>query len=93
MSGPVDAATGMIANLADLDAFVERQVLDDYDHKSFNEDVAAFRNVVPTTENLCIDIFQRLKTFPSAKLERVRVEETGNNSFEYAGENTEETTP
>ena len=79
----------MIANLADLDAFVEKNVLADYDHKSFNDDVAAFRDVVPTTENLCIDIFQRLKTFPLAKLERIRVEETGNNSFEYAGDTTE----
>jgi 6-pyruvoyltetrahydropterin/6-carboxytetrahydropterin synthase len=93
VSGPVDAATGMIANLADLDAFVERRVLDDYDHKSFNEDVASFRSVVPTTENLCIDIFQRLKPCPHAKLERVRVQETGNNSFEYAGDNIEGITP
>src|SRR5271154_6801999 len=69
VSGPVDAATGMIANLADLDAFVEKNVLADYDHKSFNDDVATFRDVVPTTENLCIDIFQRLKSFPSATLE------------------------
>jgi 6-pyruvoyltetrahydropterin/6-carboxytetrahydropterin synthase len=44
---------------------------------------------VPTTENLCIEIFQRLKLFPKAKLERVRVEETGKNSFEYAGDNLE----
>jgi 6-pyruvoyltetrahydropterin/6-carboxytetrahydropterin synthase len=93
VSGPVDSATGMIANLADLDTFVEKNVLQEYDHKSFNEDVAAFRDVVPTTENLCIDIFQRLKPFPLAKLERIRVEETGNNSFEYAGEHTEEPRP
>jgi 6-pyruvoyltetrahydropterin/6-carboxytetrahydropterin synthase len=89
LSGDVDPATGMIANLADLDAFVQRQVLDDFDHKSLNEDVPAFRDTVPTTENLCIEIFQRLKLFPKAKLERVRVEETGKNSFEYAGDNLE----
>ena len=93
VSGPVDAATGMIANLADLDTFVEKNVLADYDHKSFNDDVATFRDVVPTTENLCIDIFQRLKSFPQATLERIRVAETGNNSFEYAGEHTEDTLP
>ena len=93
VSGPVDAATGMIANLADLDAFVEANVLNDYDHKSFNDDVPAFREVVPTTENLCIDIFQRLKSFPLATLERIRVAETGNNSFEYAGEHTEDNLP
>jgi 6-pyruvoyltetrahydropterin/6-carboxytetrahydropterin synthase len=89
MSGDIDPATGMIANLADLDAFVERKVLEEFDHKSLNEDVPAFREKVPTTENLCIEIFERLKSFPKAKLERIRVEETGNNSFEYAGDNLE----
>jgi 6-pyruvoyltetrahydropterin/6-carboxytetrahydropterin synthase len=86
VSGAVDAATGMIANLADLDSFVEREVIEPFDHKSLNEDVAAFRENVPTTENICKEIFERLKRFPKAKLERVRVEETGNNTFEYAGE-------
>lgn len=86
VSGPVDPATGMIANLADLDGFVEKAVLQVFDHKSLNEDVAVFQEKVPTTENLCIDIYERLKNFRHAKLERVRVEETRNNSFEYAGE-------
>ncbi len=85
LSGKIDPATGMIANLADLDAFVERHVLEEFDHRSLNEDVAAFRDTVPTTENLCIEIFRRLQDFPHAKLERVRIQETGNNSFEYAG--------
>ncbi len=89
VSGPVDPATGMIANLSDLDGFVEREVLEPFDHQSLNEDVAAFRKTVPTTENLCMEIYQRLKVFPKAKLERVRVQETTNNSFEYAGENSE----
>jgi 6-pyruvoyltetrahydropterin/6-carboxytetrahydropterin synthase len=93
LSGEVDPATGMIANLADLDAFVQRQVLDDFDHKSLNEDVPAFRDTVPTTENLCTEIFERLKLFPKAKLERIRVEETGKNSFEYAGDNLEGNRP
>jgi len=86
VSGTVNPATGMIVNLADLDGFVEREVIEAFDHKSLNEDVLAFRERVPTTENVCIEIFQRLKHFPLAKLERVRVEETANNAFEYAGE-------
>jgi 6-pyruvoyltetrahydropterin/6-carboxytetrahydropterin synthase len=86
VSGPVDQATGMIANLADLDAFVESEVIEPFDHKYLNEEVAEFREIVPTTENLCIEIFNRLRPFPRATLERVRVEETGLNSFEYAGE-------
>ena len=86
LSGPVDASTGMIANLADLDAFVEREVLEPFDHKYLNEEIAEFQSNVPTTENICIEIFNRLRRFPQARLERVRVEETGLNSFEYAGE-------
>jgi len=86
VSGAVDPATGMIANLLDLDGFVEREVIEPFDHKLLNEEVAAFRENVPTTENLCKEIYRRLKRFPKAKLERVRVEETSNNAFEYAGE-------
>jgi 6-pyruvoyltetrahydropterin/6-carboxytetrahydropterin synthase len=86
VSGAVDPATGMIVNLADLDGFVEREVIEGFDHCSLNEEVPAFRSQVPTTENVCIEIYRRLKNFPQAKLERVRVEETGNNAFEYAGD-------
>jgi len=73
VSGELDPATGMIANLADLDSFVEHQIIEPFDHRYLNEEVAAFRETVPTTENLCIEIFQRLKNFPEAKLERVRI--------------------
>lgn len=86
VSGAVDPATGMIANLSDLDAFVGREVLDAFDHKNLNEEIPVFRSAVPTTENLCVEIFSRLRAFPAAHLERVRIEETGLNSFEYAGE-------
>ncbi len=88
VSGPVDPGTGMIANLADLDAFVDRQVIEPFDHTYLNEEISAFRERVPTTENICIEIFNRLREFPRAKLERVRVEETSLNSFEYTGESS-----
>jgi 6-pyruvoyltetrahydropterin/6-carboxytetrahydropterin synthase len=68
---------------------VEREVIEAFDHRSLNEEVPAFRDQVPTTENVCMEIYQRLNHFPKAKLERVRVEETGNNAFEYAGEKSE----
>ena len=90
LAGPVDARTGMVANIADLDAFVEREVIEPFDHKFLNEQVAEFQQAVPTTENLCREIFRRMARFPVARLERVRVEETGSNSFEYSevGERT-----
>jgi 6-pyruvoyltetrahydropterin/6-carboxytetrahydropterin synthase len=84
-SGAVDPATGMIANLADLDAFVSERVIEPFDHRSLQDEVAVFRELVPTTENLCMEIFKRLKSFPAAKLKAVRIEETSNNSFEYKG--------
>jgi 6-pyruvoyltetrahydropterin/6-carboxytetrahydropterin synthase len=86
VSGAVDPATGMIANLAELDAFVEREVIEPFDHTYLNVEISEFRERVPTTENICIEIFDRLREFPRAKLERVRVEETSLNSFEYTGE-------
>lgn len=86
ITGSVDRATGMVANLGDLDPFVEREVVEAFDHKYLNEQVAEFRAVVPTSENLCREIYRRLKTFASARLERVRIEETSMNSFEFAGE-------
>lgn len=84
--GPVNPQTGMIANLAQLDAFVGENVVEPFDHRYLNEEVAEFREVVPTTENLCREIFRRLVRFPQAAVERVRVEETGSNSFECTAE-------
>ena len=82
VTGPVDPETGMIANLAELDPFVQGEVIEPFDQKFLNEEVAEFREQVATTENVCREIFRRLKSFPLARLERVRVEETSKNSFE-----------
>lgn len=86
VSGPVDATAGMVAHLGELDRFVEREVLEPFDHKNLNEEIPAFRERVPTTENLCIEVYNRLRPFPGARLKRVRLEETGLNTFEYLGE-------
>jgi 6-pyruvoyltetrahydropterin/6-carboxytetrahydropterin synthase len=83
LTGPVKPATGMIANLAELDPFVEERVVEAFDSKYLNEEIAEFQHVVPTTENICKEIFRRLKKFRPARVERVRVEETSKNSFEY----------
>jgi 6-pyruvoyltetrahydropterin/6-carboxytetrahydropterin synthase len=65
---------------------VQREILDAFDHTYLNEQVPAFEKSVPTTENLCREIYRRLENFPKARLERVRIEETSLNSFEYARE-------
>ncbi|MGD0402660.1 MAG: 6-carboxytetrahydropterin synthase [Candidatus Acidiferrales bacterium] len=86
MAGPVNSETGMIANLGELDAFVQREVIEPFDQKFLNEEVAEFRGEAATTENVAREIFRRLKSFPLARLERVRIEETSKNSFEIEDE-------
>ena len=85
VSGQVDPSTGMVCNLVDLDAFVEREVLSRYHLQNLNH-IQEFSVTVPTTENLCIQIFEIMQHgFSRAHLERVRLEETMMNSFEYSG--------
>ena len=85
VSGEVDEATGMVCNLVNLDGFVRREILDRFDLENLNMH-SEFSQIVPTTENLCTVIYDILQRgFTHAHLERVRIEETMMNSFEYAG--------
>jgi 6-pyruvoyltetrahydropterin/6-carboxytetrahydropterin synthase len=84
VAGAVDATTGMVCDLGALDAFANTNLVSVFDHMNLNT-LANFAQRVPTTENLCIEVYNIFKGFTGAKLERVRVEETANNSFEYAG--------
>lgn len=87
VSGRVDERTGMVCNLVDLDGFVRREILERFDHQNLNL-LPEFADAVPTTENLCISIYEIVQRgFKKAHLEKVRIEETMMNSFEYAGEN------
>ena len=85
VAGQVEPRTGMICNLLDLDAAVERHILERFGHENLNL-LPEFSGQVPTTENLCRSIFEILqREFRAAHLEKVRLEETMLNSFEYAG--------
>ncbi len=90
LSGPIQDSTGMVVNLSDLDLFAQREVLDLFDHANLNT-LELFRDQVTTTENVSVAVwrifsrFAESKDYPQVRLERIRVEETGNNSFEYFG--------
>ena len=85
VSGPVNPQTGMVCNLVDLDGFVHREILERFDHQNLNL-LPEFASAVPTTENLCIAIYKIVNQgFHKAHLEKVRIEETMMNSFEYRG--------
>jgi 6-pyruvoyltetrahydropterin/6-carboxytetrahydropterin synthase len=87
LSGQVNPATGMVCDLGELDAFARTNLLDRFDHTNLNT-LDCFANKVSTTENLSIEIYQIFQGFTAAHLEGVHVEETSNNSFDYAGEAT-----
>jgi 6-pyruvoyltetrahydropterin/6-carboxytetrahydropterin synthase len=85
VSGQVNPSTGMVCNLVDLDETVRREILERFDHVNLNL-CSEFKAAVPTTENLIETIFDILKQkLRAAHLERVRLEETAMNSFEYCG--------
>ena len=88
LRGPIHAETGMVCNLSDLDAFARTNLLDRFDHTNLNL-MECFRTTVSTTENLAIEIHRIFEVFPYARLERVHIEETSNNSFDYAGDKAE----
>jgi 6-pyruvoyltetrahydropterin/6-carboxytetrahydropterin synthase len=88
--GQVDPETGMVCDMVKLDDAVSKRIILRLDHTNLNLD-DGFREIVPTTENLCIAVHEKLHpVFASGELGavdlvRVRVEETNNNSFEYSG--------
>ena len=82
LSGPVDT-NGMVCNLVDLDECVQREIVTRFDLENLNMR-PEFADSVPTTENLCTVVYDILKReFSQAHLERVRLEETMMNSFEF----------
>jgi 6-pyruvoyltetrahydropterin/6-carboxytetrahydropterin synthase len=85
VAGRVDPRTGMVCNLVDLDSFVHEKILERFDHQNLNT-LPEFLEIVPTTENLCVEVFEILEeNFHHAQIDKVRIEETMLNSFEYAG--------
>ena len=82
--GGIDAVTGMVCDLGELDAFTAERLLARFDHRNLNT-LAEFTELVPTTENLAVLMHRIFAEFRGAELVNVHVEETGNNSFDYSG--------
>ena len=82
----------MVADLADLDRFAEQHLLEPFDQTNLNT-LAPFAALVPSTENLTIELHRIFASFPHAHLESIHVEETGNNSFAFPVRNEPQPTP
>lgn len=83
----VDPFTGMVMNISELKKHIKVAVLDVLDHKHLDEDVPYFSDVVSTTENLAVYIWDCLAgVLPASSLHKVKIHETDKNSVTYRGE-------
>jgi len=88
LSGTPDPVTGMIVDLKAVKDILNREVVDVMDHRFLNYEVPPFDHVIPTVENLAIDIWTRLEPHfrDVARLANVRVFETEDLFADYAGD-------
>jgi 6-pyruvoyltetrahydropterin/6-carboxytetrahydropterin synthase len=87
--GPVEERSGRVADVSALDRLVGGEVIRAFDHRDLNQDVPEFASLVPTTENLALEVERRLRrnwsaVFPGEwpRLDRIRIRETKRNIFE-----------
>jgi 6-pyruvoyltetrahydropterin/6-carboxytetrahydropterin synthase len=86
IEGEPDPVTGMILDLKRLREILEDKVLLVYDHRLLNREVEPFDKLVPTVENIAIDIWNRVAPcIKGARLYSVKVHETNELSVEYRG--------
>jgi 6-pyruvoyltetrahydropterin/6-carboxytetrahydropterin synthase len=80
VGGPVNAETGMVCDLGELDEFARVHLIERFDAMNLNT-LEEFRAAVPTTENFTAAVYGIFQKFSGARVVRVKIEETGNNSF------------
>jgi 6-pyruvoyltetrahydropterin/6-carboxytetrahydropterin synthase len=86
--GDPDPVTGMVMDLKELKQVLEREIVEPMDHRHLNHEVAPFDRVVPTVENLAIEIWRRVEPLlpEASRLHSVRVFETPDLFADYFGE-------
>ncbi len=87
VTGPVEPVTGLVFNLSDLKTAIDQAIFQKVDHKHLNLDVAEFKNLNPTVENMTVVFWKWLEAhLPAGLLYEVKVYETENNVAVYRGE-------
>ncbi len=81
VDGPVDALTGMVVNIKDIDDVLQRVIVDRFDGKSINDEVEHFLTRPSSTENLMLyiaDVLSRPgESLPAeVQLTKIKLEET-----------------
>ena len=93
--GSVDPETGMVIHLAEIASILHEEVFVRLDHRHLSEELPEWKSKIPTTENLAVDIWNRLAPRlerPNAGLYRVRLYESPDLYAEYFGDETAERT-
>jgi 6-pyruvoyltetrahydropterin/6-carboxytetrahydropterin synthase len=91
VAGEPDPVTGFVVDLKWLKDAIEDEVLSDWDHRHLNLEVEEFAagEMMPTSENLAIAAWRRLKpaieAAKGAQLSRIRIYETPEIFAEYRG--------
>jgi len=90
VAGAVDASTGMVVDLLQLDRILAEEVVARLDGRDINRDIPEYGpgRTLPTGEALCLEIWKRLAArLPAGcRLSAVRVEEDPSLYAEYRGE-------
>lgn len=86
LTGEVDPATGYVMDLKILKEIVENEIIERFDHKNLNLDVAEFNHLNPTAEHIASVIYQLLlpKIEKNKKI-AIILYETERNYVEYSG--------
>lgn len=88
IEGEPDRVTGMVFDVKRLKDILNEAVVQPMDHRFLNYEVAPFDGVVPTVENVAIEIWKRLAAHfkdERARLHNVRLYETEDLYVDYAG--------
>ncbi len=87
VAGEIDPTTGMVLDLKDLKKLLESEVLQVMDHKFLNKEVPAFASVIPSTENIAVEIWKLVgPKLAFGKLHRIRLYETPDLYVDYYGD-------
>ena len=87
ITGHIDPETGYVMDVKILSDLIKVEVEDCFDHKNLNLDVAEFKNLNPTAENIVVVIWDKLrvKINPEHDIEVV-LYETPRNFVTYSGD-------
>ena len=86
VTGPIDPATGYVADLGEVKRIAEQLVVGRLDHRNLNLDVPELRESNPTTENVAVLIWRLLDGKLPGRLTRIVLWETPRNYVTYEGE-------